>query len=181
MSIEFLVEDCVDADFNSTLPAQRRNDILTTLKEKQEPLIQYTISFITQGINEIANSSSSSSSISVLNSVLRMLGPIATLATPEDLCTENSDVSALIPVMLSIVDLQEQTAQLLCILISQRKLSVDLFYKFLVVLPGPLVQTCGTFSVFCFLFSQHSLATAQMIYLLRFLIIFSCVCFIDYE
>ena len=29
MTLEFLVEDCIDGDFNNTLPVLRRNDILT--------------------------------------------------------------------------------------------------------------------------------------------------------
>lgn len=144
MAIEFVVEDCVDADFNSSLTASRRNDILTTLKEKQEPLIQYTFTYISQCLSDMsAAGSASSSSCAMVNAALRMLCPISTLATPEEMCLERSDFSSLIPVLLSIPETQEQTAKFLNVVIYQRKLSVDLFLRLLAVLPSALIGAVG--------------------------------------
>jgi hypothetical protein len=51
MSLEFIITDCIDADFNNTLPTLRRQEIVTGVKEKQELILTTSFQCLTMNLN----------------------------------------------------------------------------------------------------------------------------------
>ena len=155
MTLEFLVEDCVNSDFNSSLPAVRRNDILTSVKEQQSSILQYTFSFLSKHVHELyevqtslglpALKATRKNECTLVNTTIRMLCPFASLASPEEMCADGSDFSTLIPVMLSMAPLQDQAAQMVETIVSHKHMSLDLLMKFLLLLPPAFDQAFSSY------------------------------------
>lgn len=51
MVFQFLSEDCVDADFNSSLPLKRRDEIIAGMQEGMQPLLTFTFNWLADIVN----------------------------------------------------------------------------------------------------------------------------------
>jgi hypothetical protein len=87
MAIEFLAVDSIDSDFNSALPSNRRQDILTGLKGKLTNLLASTFTYFMQCVSQYQSgprgSPESARSMVLMNAVLRMVLPFVSFAKPE--------------------------------------------------------------------------------------------------
>ncbi len=55
MTFEFLIVDCIDSDFNNTLPTLRRQEIVTGIKEKQELILSTSFQCLSSHLNVYCN------------------------------------------------------------------------------------------------------------------------------
>jgi len=114
MTLEFLVQDCVDGDFNSTLPTLRRQEIVSGLRERLLPLLQTLHAFLTQcalqlqgGIAEQVHEGK------VLGTAtLRLAVALAAFAKSGELCAPGHDLSRLTLQLLSVPVLQADAVNL---------------------------------------------------------------------
>lgn len=150
--IEFVVEDCVDSDFNSTLPTQRRTDIITSLKDNLKPLLEYTFGYLGSNVTDLYQALSVQGSIAgreqqceLIRATLKMLCPIATVATAEEFSAEGANFAIFVPNLLDIGPIQDQAVKFLSLLIS-RKLYVEVFLHFLGALPAKIVSSLQVYS-----------------------------------
>lgn len=51
MAIEFIITDCIDSDFNNTLPTIRRQEIVAGLKDKQELILSTSFNSLAANLN----------------------------------------------------------------------------------------------------------------------------------
>lgn len=51
MAIEFIITDCIDSDFNNTLPTVRRQEIVAGLKDKQELILTTSFNSLAANLN----------------------------------------------------------------------------------------------------------------------------------
>jgi hypothetical protein len=56
MVFQFLAEDCVDADFNSSLPLKRRDEIIAGMQEGMQPLLTFTYNWLFDILNIYSSS-----------------------------------------------------------------------------------------------------------------------------
>ena len=91
MTLEFLIEDNIDSNFNEHLPAKRRNDILTGLKNRDlSAIMDSSYSVLSQCFGRLkATPESAMGEIEeitiAMNTILGTLAPTALLASAEEM------------------------------------------------------------------------------------------------
>lgn len=98
LTLRYLIEDCIDGDFSSQLPAARRQDILKGLQVGLRPLLTVTHAFLLQCAHTVASSgtsggagaSASAGATRLLVAALSLVGALASFAKPADLCPTSS-------------------------------------------------------------------------------------------
>lgn len=119
MSLEFLIEDCVDCNFNESLPAKRRNDILTELKNHDMVHVldlSYNILSLCFGsLNMMPDTALTEKEelATAMNSILGMLAPMAILAKPADMTEPNRNFADVAVLLLRFHPLKERALELL--------------------------------------------------------------------
>lgn len=119
MSLEFLIEDCVDSNFNEGLPAKRRNDILAELKNKDlVPILDRSYAVLSQCFGSLqalppGQSSDIEPLTTAMNCVLGMLGPLALLAKPSDMTEPARNFVDVAVLLLSVEPLKGRALELL--------------------------------------------------------------------
>ena len=137
MCLEYLVQDCVDADFNSTLPTLRRQDILAGLKERLRPLLDTSHAYLVQCEMQIKTGDTAQvyEGTCLGNATLRLIVAMTTFAKPIEMCAEPCDMSVLALQLLSCHPLQVEAVSFLHALTSQ-KLETALFARLLEAISG---------------------------------------------
>lgn len=119
MGLEFLVEDCVDSNFNEGLPAKRRNDILVELKSKDlSPILDLSYGILSQYYGHIATLPSGAGpelteAIAAMNTVLGMLAPLALLAKPSEMTDPLRNYADVTVLLLNVEPLKDRALELL--------------------------------------------------------------------
>jgi hypothetical protein len=122
MSLEFLIEDCVDSSFNDRLPAKRRNDILTELKSKDLAMIlSAAYGMLSQCFGHLRSGTATVSTAPVdpgevtaaMNAVLSMLGPVALLAKANEMTDPAHNFADVAVLLLAVEPLSARALELL--------------------------------------------------------------------
>ena len=147
MSLEFLVEDCVDCHFNEGLPAKRRNDILTELKNEELNSIldaSYSVLSRCYGALSTAAPEAAAELVGAMNSVLGMLCPFALLAKPSDMTDPARNFTEVSVLLLRVEPLKVQALELLSRIARVGQiLCREAYIGLLRTLPAVLVATCA--------------------------------------
>jgi hypothetical protein len=132
MCLEYLVQDCVDGDFNSTLPSQRRQDILSGLQARLAPLLQTCHAFLVQCEVQVksGDAAQAQEGTALGNAALRLVSALSVTAKPAEICAPSSDFGVLALQLLSSPALQVEAVNFLHELTSQ-KLEPALFASLL--------------------------------------------------
>ena len=136
-SIETMVVNCLDNDFNNSLPSVRRQEIIAGFQERLELIYSTAYASLTQQDQQVSAGSGSY----LTNSTLKMVRAFAQFIKAADTCQEPHDFSLLCLAMLNFPSLQSEAAQLLGGITSQDKLPLELFGKLLQTIPSHPV-TC---------------------------------------
>lgn len=116
MTLEFLVQDCVDGDFNTSLPTQRRQEILTGLRERLQPLLQTSHAFLTQCAEQLQGGGGSAEQAAegkaLGTAALRLVVALAAFAKSGELCASGHDLCRLTLQLLSLSALQADAVNL---------------------------------------------------------------------
>jgi hypothetical protein len=138
MTLEFLIEDCLDSDFNHCLPAQRRQDIIVAVRVHLEPLLVHAYEFLGRmvGLHGAAaeNSPGAQTAGSLGKSVLRMVNALFLLDKPEVVCAPNHNFAAVLPQLMAAAAHREEGAALLNKL-SNHRLTSELFLGLVMTVP----------------------------------------------
>lgn len=147
MTFETIYSDCVDPDFNSTIPTQRRQDILIGLRRDIEPLFttttQFVIhchnefqTFITNHPNATSTQRSSHPMACILNDLLIMLLPIFTFLKSDEVLRLKPELLNILT-FITVPEFQMNSLNLLAILTNHRLAQFDTFGAI-------LERICGT-------------------------------------
>ena len=129
--LEFLVTDCVDSDFNSVLPAQRRQDILTGLRNHLEIVLQTAYDYLMECCNHYASLLGAANQgtdgvqaevtlvASLINTTTRMVDRLAQCSKVSEVFTEKHNFSVLAVSMLTLPQVQMEACNLLNTVVSQ--------------------------------------------------------------
>ena len=131
ISLENLLIDCTDVDFNNQLPSTRRSDILGAIKSNLTPLLVTSFNFQEHCLSILRSSTDligKLCSLALINANIRLLQPIITFIKPDDVCRPPHDFGVGVISMLNIRDIQLEAVNLLHT-ISQHKLSIELFAR----------------------------------------------------
>mmetsp|Transcript_27917 Transcript_27917/g.26770 ORF Transcript_27917/g.26770 Transcript_27917/m.26770 type:complete len:1397 (+) Transcript_27917:334-4524(+) len=165
MAIEFTASDSIDTDYCSSLPIERRQDILAGFRNKLTQLLDFFYNFLLQCTSQYSALPPPGSAgpdieqtrarlIRLMGGILRMLTPIAMFAKPEDLCdgAAGRDFSMIAVQFLCNRELQAEAVDLLHI-VTDHKLPLDVFTRLVeaipslsspLLLPIPPAQNGGT-------------------------------------
>ena len=128
-TLEYLVTDCVDSDFNSALPSVRRHDILTGINTHLETLLQtvydyqmeccrYYVSTIGAGTPETDEEMARVACM--VNATTRLVDRLAQCSKVEDVLTDRHDFSVITVSMISVTGFQVEACNFLCTLVNQK-------------------------------------------------------------
>ena len=124
MTLEFLIQDCVDGDFNTSLPSLRRQDILTGLRERLSALLRTTYGFLVQCATQLqnrfghVNEAQECKALGV--ATLRLVTALASFAKSSELCAAPHDMFRLTLQLLSLDAVQTEAVNLFYVISSQK-------------------------------------------------------------
>lgn len=133
MSIEFIINDCVDEDFKSSLPTQRRQDIVGGFVAEQNLLLSTAFEFYSLCVALYfanANNATGEHVSNLANATIRMMLPLTAFIKVEDLCASGHDLSLVTVKLLSTPALQSEALDYLHA-VCQHKLPLDIFTRLL--------------------------------------------------
>eukprot|EP01041_Mallomonas_annulata_P004813 gene4813-9600_t len=165
---EYLVEDCIDTDFNTSLPTQRRQDIIQGITQYMEPLLSFSYTYLFKCVEVVVSYSQISTSTVIQSAllaktVLQFLKVLLYLAKPIDFYNESYNIIEACVSMLSnitlfptdssgnalstelntsLIELQQSVGDLLEGLVDH-KLPWESFKFFLSQLPKAVTHTCN--------------------------------------
>ena len=128
--LENVLEDCVNADFATSLPSSRRRDILDALLLQKEELISFAFNWISA---YYARQDNVYYAI-ISKEVIKLFTLLVPLVKPHELCKEPHDVTQLIFAFLTSSTYQMETLDLLSA-VSLHSLTAELFTALLQGLP----------------------------------------------
>jgi hypothetical protein len=116
-----------------------------------KPLLEYTYGYLTANVTDLCQAATQGSlagheqQCELIKATLKMLCPIANIATAEEFSQENANFSVLLPNLLDIGPIQDQSVAFLSLIIS-RKLYAEIFLHFLTALPSKVVSSVQAYS-----------------------------------
>lgn len=139
LCLEAVIVDCIDSDYSSALPSQRRQEILAGFRLQLEMLLHTAYASLVDNGTKYQQYSPESPEgkavVSIANATLKMLRPFVNFIKAVEACKDPHDFSSLCLAMLSLPGLQEKAAALLHI-ITQDKLPREHFAKMLQCIPA---------------------------------------------
>mmetsp|Transcript_14022 Transcript_14022/g.20972 ORF Transcript_14022/g.20972 Transcript_14022/m.20972 type:complete len:1286 (+) Transcript_14022:53-3910(+) len=148
MVFEFLAEDCVDPDFNSSLPSKRRDEIITGLQGGMHDLLVFAFTWLCKVVQAPPSGGGQNTVETLIAPALQMLSKLVLIAKPDLLCEEPHDftqiaVHLLSPVPSVCADEIQQAAAAFLHKLCHMKTSPELFWSLLRSIP-PAVSRLPT-------------------------------------
>ena len=134
LCIEAVIMDCINSDYSSSLPSNRRQDILAGFKLQLGGLFHTAYASLLDNCHKYQqyplDSPESRAVVSIANATMKMVRPFINFIKPVEACKEPHDFAGLALGMLSLPGLQIEAAALLQT-ITEDKLPLDLFGRLL--------------------------------------------------
>jgi hypothetical protein len=159
MAIEFIVNDCVDEDFKSALPTQRRQDIVSGFVTNQNLLLSTAFEFYSLCVAQhfatsADNLAEAAHAADLANATIRMMVPLTAFIKIEELCSAAHDLSLVTLKLLSVPALQSEAIEYLHA-VCQHKFPLDIFTRLLDAFNASPVTSMPEDIEDCFIFKRN--------------------------
>jgi hypothetical protein len=112
LTLSYVIEDCVDGDFNTSLPTLRRQDILTGIKNSLSILLQVIYDFLSQCAVEVTVRPCNEAT-RLCVATLNLIGTFCSFAKSTELCCQGRDFTIIITQLLSTSTIQNEAVNVL--------------------------------------------------------------------